>query len=1013
MVVDNPFRASRLGVAEDFRAAWDVPELNHQITDWLVGEVKRLKGRKEPDPGQMIALMTGPPGYGKTHLFGRIEHIVGDDVFFVFVPAFVLGSSPLDHIRWHVVEALFRRREGLRAPIEMALARICRSAFVDYFADLPPTLRARHQTMYRRLDESAEAVVEITSKVKDLDPFLKLADSLTHVLATEDAQIVRALALGWCPAPWSAAARRWLQGQDLPDADREALRLSDEAPTPLSVIRTIPALFRYDQPMMICCDQIEGLLQGSSSDAINQFSTAMMDLLHAVPVQLVMSLFEDKLEQFFRHVFAAFKMRVRQPYFTLDEMNSEHAIKLVKARLADWPARDPVRPSWPFNEAAIHRLVREKQPTPRMLIQTCERRFGEWLETDQKAIIENLNGEDGVDRESMFVREWEREIEEIRRKDERSADRQQEERLYRGVLEALKLAQSVQRSRPFGGVRILEVQPDAVKSTPTAKRNAASITVKSGSGNTAIKVLVSLTTLEAARSLGAYFRAIYAASADPVAGALVIHPRRDLTLGPAGQTAFDQATAAGKLRLMPLEDFATTYQATECLVALLDRAAQRELVLDGQTLSPEDCRDYVIKTGVIENLDLFKMLGGWGASHQEATQSIHITPSTDNSSTPPKTEPAFVPPAIATPITTTTTVEPPLPSKPDLGGWAAEKLAAAVKKLNLLSQNVQPDGFEVGPTFARLRVKPVGKTNFKGVSNKAVDLRISLGLEVVPIVGSQAGCISIDIQRPDRTTVPIAITLADCPSDLSGKPAFPVGQDVAGQTHWLNLADPTNCHVLVAGTTGSGKSEFLKAIIAALASRLEPDQLQFILIDPKRVTFNLHGQSPYLRAPIAYDIDAALPVIESCKAEMERRYTVLQQRKLSDVSELPKDFLPRIVIVIDEFASFLEDKETKKIVNDLLKRIGAMARAAGIHLILSTQRPDKDVITPLLRENLPGRIALRVSSKAGSDLILDSPEAEHLLGRGDLFWKTRGELLRLQSPFVERAELERVLRCTV
>ncbi len=182
-------------------------------------------------------------------------------------------------------------------------------------------------------------------------------------------------------------------------------------------------------------------------------------------------------------------------------------------------------------------------------------------------------------------------------------------------------------------------------------------------------------------------------------------------------------------------------------------------------------------------------------------------------------------------------------------------------------------------------------------------------------------------------------------------------------------------------------------------------------LDKPRVTFNLRGASPYLRAPIAYGLDEALPLIEGCMAEMDRRYQLLGERKLSNVSELPPDLLPRIVLVIDEFASFLEDKDSKKVVTALLKRIGAMARAAGIHLILSTQRPDKDVVTPLLRENLPGRIALRVASKAGSDLILGSPDAENLLGRGDLFWKKGGDLLRLQSPFVPQSELEQALRC--
>ena len=328
----------------------------------------------------------------------------------------------------------------------------------------------------------------------------------------------------------------------------------------------------------------------------------------------------------------------------------------------------------------------------------------------------------------------------------------------------------------------------------------------------------------------------------------------------------------------------------------------------------------------------------------------------------------------------------------------------------MLGQDVQPSGYEIGPTFVRLQVEPLGKTNFKGVSNKAVDLRISLGLEKVTIVGSQAGCISIDVQRPDRATVTLTAALGGEPAGLARAPAFPVGMDVGGQGHWLNLAEPADCHLLVAGTTGSGKSEFLRAAVAALAGRLGPDQLQFLLIDPKRVTFNIAGKSPYLRAPVAHDLEEALPLIQGCMDEMDRRYAILEQAGKSNVDQLDPRMVPRIVVVIDEFASFLEDKESKKLVTALLKRIGAMARAAGIHLIVATQRPDKDVIIPALRENLPGRIALQVTNKAGSDLILGAPEAEHLLGKGDLFWKKGGELLRLQSPFVTQTELEAALR---
>jgi len=438
------------------------------------------------------------------------------------------------------------------------------------------------------------------------------------------------------------------------------------------------------------------------------------------------------------------------------------------------------------------------------------------------------------------------------------------------------------------------------------------------------------------------------------------------------------------------------------------------------TMTPEDCRDLVIKTGVIDNLDLFKLLGhakkptakpeGAAASASASNGAASQAHGKLESAAKQAEATATPPPGGADFREKAGSETPPPQAAVDHSSWAEDKLVKAVKKLKLLGQDVQPSGFEVGPTFARLRVEPLGKTNFKGVSNKAVDLRISLGLEKVPIVGSQAGCISIDVQRPDRAMVTLADALANAPQSLKLAPAFPVGQDVGGQTHWLNMAEPADCHLLVAGTTGSGKSEFLRAAVAALASRLGPDQLQFLLIDPKQVTFSIAKASPYLQAPVAHNLDEALPLIQRCMDEMDRRYAILAERGKSNVAELDAGMVPRIVVVIDEFASFLEDKESKRLVTALLKRIGAMARAAGIHLILATQRPDKDVITPVLRENLPGRIALQVTNKAGSDLILGSPEAEHLLGKGDLFWKKGGELLRLQSPFVSQAELEATLR---
>jgi S-DNA-T family DNA segregation ATPase FtsK/SpoIIIE len=346
--------------------------------------------------------------------------------------------------------------------------------------------------------------------------------------------------------------------------------------------------------------------------------------------------------------------------------------------------------------------------------------------------------------------------------------------------------------------------------------------------------------------------------------------------------------------------------------------------------------------------------------------------------------------------------------------WAENRLGEVEKKLRLWGLPITTDGVEVGPTFVRLKARPAGsRTTYKKVCDKAIDLKIHLGLEEMPLIGSQAGYISIDVQRPDRQPVPPAAAIKGPPPELDGKVAFPVGQDVAGKTHWLNLSEPADCHLLVAGTTGSGKSQFLKAVIAALSHRLSADQVQFVLIDPKRVTFNFGEQkSPYLSDPVAYSVEDAQPLIERCLAETEDRYELMRRRGVEDVSQLKgADARPRVVVIIDEFADLMADKDARKLLETTLKRIGAKARAAGVHLILATQRPEAPgVITAQLRSNLPGRICLKVASDGDSKIMLGVPDAAHLLGKGDLLWMSGGSMIRLQSPLVCKAELNIGLR---
>lgn len=158
-------------------------------------------------------------------------------------------------------------------------------------------------------------------------------------------------------------------------------------------------------------------------------------------------------------------------------------------------------------------------------------------------------------------------------------------------------------------------------------------------------------------------------------------------------------------------------------------------------------------------------------------------------------------------------------------------------------------------------------------------------------------------------------------------------------------------------------------------------------------------------------MEEAIPLVQFCYEETNRRYKILQSKRLQKISQLKgADTLPRIVVIFDEFADLMLDKESKQEIEKPLKSIGAKARAAGIHLILATQRPEASVVTPLLRSNLPGRICLHVPTGKDSNLILDQEDAANLLGKGDLLWKHGADLTRLQCPLVRPQDLDAILK---
>jgi S-DNA-T family DNA segregation ATPase FtsK/SpoIIIE len=220
--------------------------------------------------------------------------------------------------------------------------------------------------------------------------------------------------------------------------------------------------------------------------------------------------------------------------------------------------------------------------------------------------------------------------------------------------------------------------------------------------------------------------------------------------------------------------------------------------------------------------------------------------------------------------------------------------------------------------------------------------------------------------------------------------------------------------MLVAGTAGSGKSEWLRAAIASLLAQNTPATLKLLLIDPKRTAFHAFENSQSLYAPVLYPDDTATaPVFEELIEEMERRYRAISDAGLPDLAayNAAHDPLPRIVCFCDEYADLiLADPKQRKEIERLVGRLSAKGRAAGVHLVFATQRPDRNIVTGVIDTNLMARVCLRVVKPAESRIVLGGdPTASTLLGRGDLLFKNLGAAVRLQSPFVEEEELEALL----
>jgi S-DNA-T family DNA segregation ATPase FtsK/SpoIIIE len=326
--------------------------------------------------------------------------------------------------------------------------------------------------------------------------------------------------------------------------------------------------------------------------------------------------------------------------------------------------------------------------------------------------------------------------------------------------------------------------------------------------------------------------------------------------------------------------------------------------------------------------------------------------------------------------------------------------------------------FEVKPGFIEGRGGKTTKVKVSRIAGLADDLALALAAPSIRIEAPIPGRDVVGVEVPNERTEIVAlrdIMESETFAAIRGALGICLGADVSGQPAAADLTRMP--HLLVAGTTGSGKSVCVNSIIACLLMRNTPDQLKFIMVDPKRVELTNYNGIPHLIAPVVVDLERVVGVLQWVTKEMDeryRRFAKLGARNIDDHNNKAEgkgeQRLPFIIVVIDELADLmmLAPEETER----TICRLAQMARATGIHLIIATQRPSVDVITGLIKANFPARIAFAVASSVDSRVILDGPGAERLLGRGDMLFMSpeAGQPVRLQGCWVSDREIGRLVR---
>ena len=352
--------------------------------------------------------------------------------------------------------------------------------------------------------------------------------------------------------------------------------------------------------------------------------------------------------------------------------------------------------------------------------------------------------------------------------------------------------------------------------------------------------------------------------------------------------------------------------------------------------------------------------------------------------------------------------------------------------------NVEMDEISIGPSITRYALKPAEGVKLSRIVGLQNDLALALAAHPIRIEAPIPGksLVGIEIPNNTKTTVGLGTLLSSPEFQNSDKPLLiSLGKGISGSSFFGNLAKAP--HLLIAGATGSGKSVTIHTVITSLLYRNSPDNLKFIMVDPKRVELTLYNKIPHLLTPVITDAKKTILALKWAAKEMDRRYDILQAESLQNIESYHKNIvepllknsksrmaknneaqattetMPYIIIVIDELADIMNAYPRE--LESAIVRLAQMSRAVGIHLILSTQRPSVNIITGLIKANIPSRIALQVASQIDSRTILDMGGAEKLLGAGDMLYLS-GEMSqprRIQSAYISENETKSVVKYLV